>query len=159
MGGVFAAFFLLVLLWLQLAMGPNSLFGLDWSLCGLLVLGFKMRSPSYQIDAIGLGLARDVFSTAPLGAQALALGVTSVVVHYFGGLVFLENYLIQGALFFLGYLFYQSFFFCLGKCFGFIQGEFWCYFILKIPSAVAAVLFCWILSLVLSRWPHRSSNR
>ncbi len=145
------AAFLLGLLWLQVAMGPFGFFGWDWSLCGLLVLCLQMRSPAYQFSAIGLGLIRDTFSVVPLGAQALGLTVTVVAVHFLGSLVLLENFLIQGVVFFAGYLFYQIAFFGIGKVFGFLNSGFWDVFIAAIPKAIGAAIFCWFLTRMLPR--------
>lgn len=152
-----AVLILAALLCLQIAHGPFGFFGLDWSLCGLLVLCVRMRSPAYQMSGVGLGLVRDVFSVAPLGAQALGLGITATLVHALGNLVFLENFLIQGAVFFTGYVLYQAVFFTLGKIFGFLDGGFWGTFLWTLPKAALAAVFCCIMTLFLPRpWRDRS---
>ena len=143
---------LLGLLGIQLVVGPFGFWGWDWSLCGMMVLCLHMRSPAYPLSAMGLGLLRDAFSVAPLGAQALGLAITVVVVHFLSSLVLLENFLIQGIVFFAGYLLYQIVFFSLGKIFGFLAGGFWDVFIPALPKAAGAAVFCWVLTLVLPRF-------
>ncbi len=143
---------LLGLLGIQLVTGSCGFWGWDWSLCGMMVLCLQMRSPAYQFSAMGLGLLRDTFSVAPLGAQALGLTITVAVVHFLSSLVLLENFLIQGIVFFVGYLLYQIVFFLLGKIFGFLAGGFWDIFIPALPKAAGAAVFCWVLTLLLPRF-------
>ncbi len=152
MSALAVAGLLLVLLGMQISLGQLGFFGLDFSLCGVLVLCTRMRSPYYQLVAITVGLLRDAFSLVPLGAQALAMGITAGVLHFFGSLVFLESFWIQGMLFFTGYILYQLVFFLLGEIFGFLDGGFWALFPSMIPKAFLAVLFCWFLSFSLARW-------
>ena len=157
MSGPVAALLLLGLLWVQMLSGTGGILGVDWTLCGLLVLCVRMRPSACQISAVGLGLLRDVFSVVPLGAQALGLGITAGVVRFLGNQVFLESFWIQGILFFFGYLFYQLVFFSLGRTFGFLNSGFWDIFAATIPKAVFAAVICWLLLLGVSRFsPGRS---
>ena len=149
---------LLGLLGFQLAQGPFGIFGWDWSLCGMLVLCLRMRSPAHQLTALGLGLARDAFSVAPLGAQALGLGLTVMAVRFLGDLVLLESFWIQGIAFFAGYLWYQTVFFIIGKVFGFLQGGFLAVFVAAIPKAAGGAVFCGLLTMFLSRFFRQPSE-
>ncbi len=147
--------FLLLLLWLQMTLGPYGILGWDWSLCGLMVLSLSLRSPSYQYTGMGLGLVRDSLSLTPLGAQAFCMGLTAVAVHFLGGLVFLESFWIQGIIFFLGYVFFEVSVFLTGRLFGFLTGGFWDIFLGMLPKAAGAAVFCWMLSGFASRMTRR----
>jgi rod shape-determining protein MreD len=141
--------FLLSLLWLQIALGQFGPLGWDWSLCGFLVLCLRFKAPAYISIAIALGLVRDSLSVVPLGAQALGLAITAVVLLYFSRAMFLENFLIKGMLFFVGYLIYQVVFFFLGKCLGFLDAGFLEMVSGVIPKAFVAGLICYLMTVFL----------